>query len=378
MIEPFQIDIADSDLVDLEERLFRRRLGASPVGEAWESGVDYAYLDGLIDYWRGGFDWRAQERRLNAYTHGLATIDGRTVHFVRIGADRAKYETATPIILSHGWPYSFNEFLDFAGRLADPLDHGGAAEDAFDVVIPSLPGFCFSPPLGDDPFTGEVVARLWHRLMTEALGYGRFATYGEDVGATVSDWLAALFPQSVVGLFATHAAFPPDERAGDLTESEERFRAWLADKWKTASAYAHLQATRPDTLAVALNDSPVGLLAWLVEKYVEWSGPEFEESWTRDDVLTTVSLYWFTGTIGTSFLDYYQGRKHDKPLPLVEVPTGVAVQWGERGLPREYAERTYTDIRLWTELASGGHFTAKQSPEVVAEAMRVFFGSLRK
>jgi pimeloyl-ACP methyl ester carboxylesterase len=376
VIEPFQIDIPESDLVDLGKRLSRLRLGSPPVGDVWESGVDYGYLGRLIDYWGEGFDWKAQERRLNEYGHNLATIDGQTVHYVHIEADRTRYETATPIVLTHGWPYSFNEFLEFAGRLSDPLNHGQSAEGAFDVVIPSLPGFCFSPRLKDAPFTGEVVATLWHQLMTEALGYERFATYGEDVGAAVSDWLGALFPQSVIGVFATHAAFPPEERAQDLSEAEENFRTWLADKWQTASGYAAIQSTRPDTLAVALNDSPAGLLAWMVEKFVEWSGPEFESSWSRDDVLTTVSLYWFTGTIGTSFLDYYEGRRHSSPVPEVVVPVGVAVQWGERGFPREYAERTYTDLRCWADLPRGGHFTAKQSPDLVASAMREFFSSL--
>jgi epoxide hydrolase len=376
VIKPFQIEVSDSDLVDLRQRLSRLRLGRPPVGDAWESGVDYDYLADLIAYWRDVFDWRARERYLNGFPQFKATLNGQTVHFVRIEADRERYRTATPMIVSHGWPYSYVEFLEFAGWLADPLSHGGGEEDAFDVVIPSLPGYGFSPPLSDAWFNGEVVARLWHQLMTSELGYTRYATYGEDVGTTVSDWLGALFPESVLGLFATHAAFPPEERADDLDEAEERFRAWLQDKWKDAGAYSQIQATRPDTLAVSLNDSPAGLLAWLVEKFREWSGPDFENSWSRDDVLTTASLYWFTGTIGTSFLPYYHGRKHEPALPLVDVPVGVAVQWGERGFPREYAERTYTDIRLWTDLPSGGHFTAKQSPDLVADAMRRFFASL--
>ncbi|MGH3649910.1 MAG: epoxide hydrolase family protein, partial [Acidimicrobiia bacterium] len=222
----------------------------------------------------------------------------------------------------------------------------------------------------------EAVARLWHRLMTDVLGYQRYATYGEDVGATVSDWIGALFPETVVGLFATHAAFPPEERSHDLSEDEERFRSWLAEQWKDGSGYSLIQATRPDTLAVALGDSPAGLLAWLLEKFREWSGPGFEEHWSHDDILTTVSLYWFTGTIGTSFLPYHHGRHHDKPVPMVDVPVGVAIQWGERGFPRVYAERTYTDIRMWTDLPRGGHFTAKQSPDLVARSMWELFRSL--
>jgi pimeloyl-ACP methyl ester carboxylesterase len=376
MIEQFEIQVPDSDLADVGRRLASSRMNGAPAGEPWGSGIDYGYLEGLIDYWQSEFDWRRQEEWLNTFPHHIGDVDGQSVHFVHVTADRSVYAGATPIILTHGWPYSFVEFLEFSKRLTDPLAHGGSDRDAFDVVIPSLPGYGYSPALADEYFTGDVVARLWHRLMTDELGYDRYATYGEDVGATVSDWIGALFPDSVVGLFATHAAFPPDERSDHLTESEQTFRKWLEDKWRFASAYSALQSTRPDTLAVGLNDSPAGLLAWLVEKFHEWSGPEFERAWSPDDILTTTSIYWFTRTIGTSFLAYYHGRRHDKPIPLIEVPVGVAVHWGERGFPREYAERTYTDLRYWTDLPGGGHFTAKQSPDLVAAAMREFFSGL--
>ena len=378
MVEPFSIDVPRSQIDELRSRLHATRLGEAPAGEPWESGVDYAYLRRLIEYWAEGFDWPSQERRLNSFPQYLAGVDGQKVHFAHVVADRGRYHTVVPIVLSHGWPYSFVEFLDFSERLTDPLSHGGFPDDvAFDVVIPSLPGYGYSERLAADWFTDEVVAGIWHRLLTVELGYERYATYGEDVGTTVSDWLGALFPDAVIGLFSTHAAFPPDERRGDLTPREQEFVAWLEDKWSDGSAYSAIQATRPDTLAVALGDSPAGLLAWLGEKFREWSGPGFSEAWSDDDILTTVSLYWFTDTIGTSFLPYYHGRRHDKPLPLVEVPVGVAVQWGERGFPREYAERTYTDLRQWTDLPDGGHFTAKQSPDRVAAEMRRFFGSLR-
>jgi pimeloyl-ACP methyl ester carboxylesterase len=378
MARPFQIQVSDDALVDLRRRLESTRLGNPPAAQPWESGVDYAYLQDLIGYWRSGFDWRQAEERLNSYPQFMADVDGQTVHFAHIAADRDTYPEVIPIVLTHGWPYSFVEFLDFSARLTNPLVYGGSKADAFDVVIPSLPGYGHSPPLNQGYLTGDAVARLWHLLMTDELGYDRYATYGEDVGATVSDWIGALYPDVVIGLFATHAAFPPDERGDDLTDSEESFRQWLSDKWKTASGYSAVQSTRPDTLAVALNDSPAGLAAWLVEKYHEWSGPEFDQSWSREDILTTTSLYWFTQTIGTSFLDYYHGRRHGKPIPLIDVPVGVAVQWGERGFPREYAERTYTDLRYWTDLPGGGHFTAKQSPDLVAAAMREFFAPLRE
>ena len=378
MAEPFRIDVADAEITDLRRRLTTTRLGVAPAAEPWESGVDYAYLTELIEYWLDHFDWRARESAINRFDQYLAEVDGTRVHFVHARADRERYANAIPIILSHGWPYSFLELLPIVPWLTDPLTHGGHQDDVFDVVVPSLPGYGYSSPLADDHFTGEVVASLWHRLMTEVLGYSRYATYGEDVGTTVSDWIAALHPDTVIGLFATHAAFPPEERSHDLGEAEREFLAWLDEKWRTARGYSVIQSTRPDTLAVGLNDSPAGLLAWLVEKYHEWSGPDFAKDWSIDDILTTVSLYWFTGTIGTSFLPYFHERNHEKPLPLVDVPVGVAVQYGELGFPREYAERTYRDVRMWSELSRGGHFTAKQTPDLVARAMWDFFRPLRR
>lgn len=377
VIEPFRIQVPDSALSDLRRRLAETRLPSPPAGEPWESGVDYRYLAHLVDYWGSQFDWRRQEEWLNSFEQHMAKLGDQEVHFVHVRADRSRYPNVIPIILSHGWPYSFVEYLPIVGWLTDPLNHGGTQADAFDVVVPSLPGYGFSSSFANDLFTGDVVARLWHTLMTETLGYGGYATYGEDVGTTVSDWLGALYPDSVVGLFSTHAAFPPEERSDDLTEAEEEFRQWLADKWSTGRGYSQIQSTRPDTLAVGLNDSPAGLLAWLVEKFREWSGPEFEEAWSVDDILTTTSLYWFSQSIGTSFLPYYHGRGNEPPIPLVTVPVGVAVQWGERGFPRHYAERTYTDLRAWSDLPRGGHFTAKQTPDLVAAAMRDFFADLR-
>jgi pimeloyl-ACP methyl ester carboxylesterase len=377
-VEPFSMEVGEDQVADLRRRLGATRLPASAAaGEPWESGVDYDYLAGLIRYWAEEFDWSARRGYIESFPQFIADVDGQRIHFAQVTADRGAYATALPIVLSHGWPYSFLEMLPIVPRLTDPLSYGGSESDAFDVVVPSLPGYGFSPPLRGHLFTGDVIARLWHSLMAGTLGYERYATYGEDVGTTVSDWIGGLFPESVVGLFATHAAFPPEERSADLSEAESRFRSWLSDKWSTGRGYSQIQSTRPDTLAVGLTDSPAGLLAWLVEKFREWSGPGFEEDWSVDEILTTVSLYWFTESIGSSFLAYYHDR-HETPIPMVDVPVGVAVQWGERGFPREYAERTYTDIRAWRELPRGGHFTAKQTPDLVAEAMREFFAPLRE
>ncbi|WP_157002371.1 epoxide hydrolase family protein [Agromyces laixinhei] len=377
-MEPFTIDIDDKVLVDLRHRIARRRLPAPTPGAPWSAGTDPVELERLLAYWGGPFDWRSIERSLNAIPQFTADLDGGRVHFAWIRAER-RDPAPVPIILSHGWPYTFAEMLPIVPYLVDPSRHGGLAGDTFDVVIPSLPGFGFSDAPGEAHFVANEIAEQWHALMHDVLGYERYASYGEDVGTWVSDWIAALHPESVLGLFATHAAFPSEERRHDLTEEETGFRAWLDSRWQGESAYSELQSSKPDTLAAALNDSPTGLAAWLVEKFRTWSGGDdaYRAAWSDDDVLTTLTLYWATQSIGTSFRAYFDDRFDTAPMPFVDVPVGVAVQHGERGFPRSYAARTYRDIRAWQQLPSGGHFTVKQSPHLVAAAMREFFRPLR-
>ena len=373
---PFRIDVPASDVEDLRLRLAHTRYPIQTPSAPWDAGVDLGFLAKLVEEWRGDFDWRAAEARLNAFPQFTALVRGERIHFVHLRAPRSRDASdPIPIVLSHGWPYSFIEMLSLAGFLVNPDSRGGTAQDRFDVVIPSLPGYGYSEPMAE-PFVSSAVAERWHELMTSVLGYERYATYGEDVGTWVSDRLAATHPEAVIGLFATHAAFPPEERRENLTAEEHTFIAWLAHKWERGKGYSGQQSTRPDTLAVGLTDSPAGLAAWLVQKFREWSGADdIAEWWTTDELLTTISLYWFTGTIGTSFRAYFDDR-FEPSMPLVHVPVGVSVQWGERGFPRHYAERTYTDIRFWTQLPRGGHFTAKQTPDLVAAAMRAFFAQL--
>lgn len=377
-VEPFTVDIEDDVLVDLRRRIAQRRLPLPTPGAPWEAGTDPAELERLLAYWGGEFDWRSIERRLNTVPQFTADVGGGRVHFAWIRAER-RDPAPVPIIVSHGWPYTFAEMLPIVPYLVDPARHGGGPEDTFDVVIPSLPGFGFSEAPGEARFVADGIAERWHALMHDVLGYERYASYGEDVGTWISDWTAALHPESVLGLFATHAAFPSAERRDDLTEEEIGFRAALDAKWLGESAYSELQSTKPDTLAAALNDSPTGLAAWLVEKFRTWSGGDeaYRAAWSDDDVLTTATLYWATQSIGTSFRAYYDDRFDTAPMPLVEVPVGVAVQHREHGFPQSYAARTYRDIRAWQQLPSGGHFTVKQSPALVATAMREFFRPLR-
>ena len=245
-------------------------------------------------------------------------------------------------------------------------------------MLPSLPGYLYSDPMRDAPFTSERVAGLFHRLMTTELGYRRYGTYGEDIGAGVSDWIAHAYPDSVIGLYATHAAFAPDDQRDSFSETEKAFIDHMDDHWKGETAYSNTQSTKPDTLAAALSDSPAGLAAWIVEKFRTWSDcdGDLARRFSVDDILTTVTLYWVTNSIGTSFGPYFDSR-HDSPVGRIRVPAGVSVMTKERGMPRESAARTYLDIRRWNELPRGGHFTAKEEPGLVAANMREFFRPLR-
>jgi pimeloyl-ACP methyl ester carboxylesterase len=362
--QPFEIIVDDADIEDLKRRLSNVSLPDETPGASAESGIDLPQLHRLLEYWRDGYDWRIHEARLNRFSQVIADVEGQRIHAVHITA-RALTGGAKrlPVVLTHGWPYSFIEMTRLVPYLAN-----FEADLQLDIVIPSLPGYGFSEPLRNTAFTGESVADLWHRLMTEVLGYDRFLTYGEDVGARVSDWIAAKYPESVAGLFATHAAFPPTSRQHDLTSAEQEWVEWLNAKWARASAYSRVQSTRPDILAVALRDSPAGLAAWIAEKLLAWSGDDPDRYWSWDDLLTTISLYWFSRSIGTSFRAYYEGR-YEPELPEISVPVSVAVQHGEHGMPQSYPARTYRDIRSWRNLEDGGHFPAWQNTAEVAEGI---------
>ncbi|HEY5229318.1 MAG TPA: epoxide hydrolase [Galbitalea sp.] len=361
-MKSFSITVSDEELDDLRYRLDHTRYATAAPGEPWAAGVPPEYLRELVDYWRASYDWRAQEARLNSYPQFLADIEGTAVHFVHRPSTNPN---AIPIILSHGWPYTFVEMLPLADELRD-----------FHVVLPSLPGYGFSavPATGD--VTGPTIAETWHALMAE-LGYDRYLTYGEDIGAGASDWLAALHPESVRGIHAAHAGFPPRELRGQLSEVESDFFVWLADVWSGGDAYSEMQATRPDTLAATLSDSPAGLAAWIVEKFREWSDchGDLESSFSKDQLLTTVMIYWISNSIATSFRPYYDDHRA-APLPPVTVPAGITVQQHENRYPRELADRTYSDVRFFHLLERGGHFTAAEAPDLVAADLRSFVATL--
>ncbi|MBE8470176.1 epoxide hydrolase family protein [Streptomyces justiciae] len=390
-VRPYRIDIPQSDLDDLHTRLDRTRWPDDLSATGWAYGVPADYLRDLVHHWRHSYDWRAAEAELNEWPQFTTVIDGSTVHFAHV---RSPEPDATPLIVTHGWPGSIAEFLDIVGPLTDPAAHGGDPADAFHVVVPSIPGFGLSGPPADTGWDVGRIARAWDELMRR-LGYERFGAQGGDWGSAISRALGRVCPDRVVGVHlnlvmgaqATHepteeelAALTPEERERTL-ESWRRWSAWSRD----GIGYAILHSTRPQTLAYALTDSPVGQLAWIVEKFQEWTDSERypEEAVDRDRLLTNVMLYWLTGTAGSAARIYYENARSQagraaRPTEPSTVPTAVAVFPAEISIPlRRNAERTDTIVR-WTELDRGGHFAALEEPELLVEDVRAFFRQLRE
>lgn len=351
---PFRVP-EDLDLDDLRDRLRRTRFPVPTPGPDWSRGTPPAFLRRLVDRWLDGYDWAEQARRLNRHPHAMAEVASARLHLVHV-----RNPGRPAIVLLHGWPYTFAQMLPLADRLAGD----------FEVVIPSLPGFAWSPPL-DEAFGEDVLTRLVHRLMTEVLGHERYLTYGEDVGTWVSDRLAGTHPEHVAGIVVTHPAYPPREvRAGIGQETVDFFAAHDA-RWEGERGYSEIQATKPDTLAAGLIDSPAGLAAWIVEKFRGWSdcGGDVESVFPLDDLITTAMLFWTTASIGTSLRAYAEDPAAP-PQPPITVPAAIALPLGDRDYPRSLAEHTYKDIRVFRRLARGGHFTARENPDAVAALAR--------
>ena len=362
-IESFEIHVPDTELDDLRERLARTRLlNDSPHRPP--SGMSSAYLGDLVASWRR-FDWREREAWLNRHPQFTAPIGDAVIHFAHLRSERAD---APALLVMHGWPHTFALQLDFADLLPD-----------FHVVVPSFPGFGFSGPYTDGLVTEDHLARTMHALMTEVLGYDRYITYGEDVSANVNDLLAARHPDQIIGIVATHAHFPSRAERETLAEPDEvAFFERLAADHGSDGAYGHVQATRPDTLAAALNDSPAGLLAWLTEKLVEWSDTPpgdprlVERRISRERILTEAMIYWVTQSIGSSFRPYYEGADQPDGIPPVRVPAAVFIQRHEADYPESLARRFYRDLRIFERLDEGGHFAVAEVPAAMADRMRAF------
>ena len=381
-IRPFRIDVPQADLDDLRDRLHQTRWPDELPGVGWTRGVPLGYLKQLAGYWADGYDWRKQEARLNQFPQFTTVIDGANVHFLHV---RSPEPDALPLILTHGWPGSVVEFLEVIGPLTDPRAHGGDPADAFHLVIPSIPGYGLSGPTREAGWTTGRVAGAWAELMAR-LGYQRYGAQGGDWGAFVSPELGRIDPDHVVGVHVNAATFgfipfgPVDpEELATFTDAEKR----RLERLNTGTAgpgngYFELQAHRPQTLAYALTDSPVGQLAWIVEKFKEWAHAADvpEDAVDRDQLLTNVMLYWLTGTVRSSadlyFENLHAGSWDQQPAAT---PTGVAV-FAEDYAIRRYADRG-NNIVHWTEFDRGGHFAAMEAPDLLVGDVRRFFRGVR-
>ncbi len=382
-VRAFRISIPDAAIQDLRNRLKVARWPASLDPDGWEDGASLSFMKRLVDHWLHRYDWRVHEERLNRLPNQMMTVDGQDIHFVH---QPGKGPSPMPLVLTHGWPGSFIEMEHLIPLLVDPGAHGGDPADAFHVVVPSLPGYGFSPAPLRAGMSSRGIAILWQGLMA-GLGYSRFGAQGGDIGAGVSTWLARLFPDRVSGIHLNYipgSYRPPlGESMPPLTSDEQAFLDKGASWSALEGAYAALHGTKPQTLSFALTDSPIGLAGWIAEKIRAWSDcdGDIESVMSMDTLLTDISLYWFTGAIGSSFWPYYARLHAGWPIPeggTIGVPMAYAEFPKEILIPpRSLAEKTYTDIRRWTVMPKGGHFAALEQPEALARDVRAFFAGLR-
>ncbi|MFE3259076.1 epoxide hydrolase family protein [Nocardia sp. NPDC059091] len=378
-ITPFRIDIPAEQLEDLQRRLDDARLPAPLPGDDWDTGVPVHWLRALVDHWRTGYDWRAAEAELNRYPQFVTEIEGQRIHFLHI---RSAEPGAVPLLLTHGWPGSIADFLDVIGPLSDPRAHGGNPADAFHLIIPSLPGFGFSGPVGDSGWTRARIGRVWAELMNR-LGYERYAVQGGDIGGAVSPEVARTAPDRVIGVHVNGGpSLPPPSAADDIDELTElerdrvrRIQAFMREEF----GYVAIQSTRPQALAYGLVDSPVGQLAWIMDKFREWTHPrgvDPDKIIDRDRLLTTVMLYWLTGTAGSAaYVGYANTGEWGVPGVNSGVPTAV-IAFAHDVCIRRYCEEANT-ITRWVDVDRGGHFAAMEEPELLVDDIREFFRDLR-
>lgn len=383
----YRIEVPQSDLDDLHRRLDNTRWPDEMPGVGWDRGVPLEYLKELAEYWRNSYNWRAVEHRLNQYQQFVTEIDGTSVHFLHI---RSAEPGALPLIMTHGWPGTVAQFLDVIGPLTDPVAHGGCPADAFHLVIPSIPGYAFSGPTGQVGWDTARVANAWKELMGQ-LGYDRYAVQGGDWGMPISLRLGLADPEHVVGVHLNMCVtFPPPDPAAmaGLDEADLARLEFMGRFMQDGTAWSRVQSTRPQTLAYALTDSPVGQLAWIAEKYKEWtdSAKVPEDAVSRDDILTAVSIYWLTATAGSSAQLYYESSHLDAdfartwtgPWPLT-MPVGVASfpKDAVRAV-RRFAEPIFPTLTHWTEFDRGGHFAALEQPELLVKDIRTFARTLSR
>jgi pimeloyl-ACP methyl ester carboxylesterase len=377
---PFSLHVADAELESLKQRLGRARWPEEIADSGWDYGMPLRVLKDLVEYWRTGFDWRKAEQRLNAFPQFTVEVDGLRIHYLHMkgGAHSA------PLVLTHGWPGSFVEFCALIPLLTDPAAHGYPGFAPFDVVVPSLPGFGFSqsPTVAD--VSSRMIASLWHRLMN-GLGYTRYFAQGGDIGAGVSSWLARMYPHAVRALHLNFIPGSYQPHVGERDPLSAGETAWLAERtrWiEREGGYSHVQATRPQTLAYSLVDSPTGLAAWILEKFHAWSDGEGElgDRFDLDELLTNLSVYWFSGNVGATLRLYKEnareplrfdpGERIIPPLCFARFPREIVTP------PREWVERVY-DVVRWSDMPRGGHFAALEQPALLARDIHESFAGFR-
>jgi pimeloyl-ACP methyl ester carboxylesterase len=383
----FEIRVDDELLADLGVRLAATRLAPDQGPAGWDAGTDPGYLRALLEYWRDSYDWRAQEAKLNAFAQFRAAIRGEDIHFIHA---RGRGPRPMPLLLTHGFPDSFTRFVEIIPLLTDPAAHGGDPADSFDVVVPSLPWCGFSRQSAATEGAIFGVHQLWHDLMTDVLGYERYGAHGGDWGSTITEQIARSHSKFVIGIHLTdvpfwHSVRPP----ADPTPAEKKYLDDVAQFQMKEGAYAMIQGRRPQTLADGLNDSPIGLAAWLTEKFQRWSdcGADLDSCYTKDQLLTNVMVYWVNGNVGESFTPYFDVLNAGAPRWIAEavkqklgsddVPAAFAMFPKDLSHPpQEWADRFF-NVRRWTEFPRGGHFAALEQPAALAADIREFFRPLR-
>ncbi|MEZ8824727.1 epoxide hydrolase family protein [Vibrio amylolyticus] len=376
MIRPFKVNLSDDVLFNIRKSVAEYQWGYMPDDGGWDYGTNIKYLKELCDYWVNEFDWREQERKMNKFSQFTASVDGMNIHYIHIRGSSAK---PRPLLISHGWPGSVAEFLDLLEPLAFPELYGGKSEDAFDLIVPSLPGFGFSDR-PKRPMGPRAMAKVLNSLMTDVLGYDDYLAQGGDWGSAICSWLGHDYADHCK---AIHINFPTMRHIdGPQDEEEQAWSDRVCSESVMEDGYRTLQATRPQTLSYAMQDNPVAIAAWIVEKFYSWSDlddGDIESVHSKDDMLTNIMIYVATGTFNSSTWIYY-GRREEGGRILgengsrVEVPTGAALFPKETLAwpPRKYSERMY-NIKSWTVMERGGHFAAMEQPKALMADIQQFF-----
>ena len=381
-MESFKINVPQPALDDLQQRLAHTRWPDEINGADWDYGTNREYLKQLATYWQNGYDWRAQETKLNQFPHFKAEVNGLNIHYLKV---EGKGPNPLPLLLTHGWPDSFFRMLKIIPLLTDPAAHGGRAEDAFTVIVPDMPGYGFSDQPREKGYDPIRMAKVLNELMTKALGYDTYVAHGGDWGSHVTEQLALHHADAVQAIHLTDVPSPHTKVADKLPDLSLAEKAWIVKNkaWQEKeAAYQKIQGTKPETLAYGLNDSPVGLLGWIIEKFHAWSDNDgnIEHTFTKDDLLTNVMIYWVTQTISSSIRLYYE-TMHNPTLQApthTSVPTGFAIFPKDiTPAPKEFAERFF-NVQHWQEMPRGGHFAALEEPGLLVADIREYFRSFRQ